>query len=57
MILYELEELTAEYVVPFLVWLKLPASTHVVRYPLEGCVLIFSEIYEYVFRLSLHAWV
>lgn len=42
MILYEFEMLRAEYGVPFSVRLKLPASTHVVRCPLEGCVLIFS---------------
>ncbi|CAL2265814.1 unnamed protein product [Prunus armeniaca] len=57
MIFYELEEFRAEYGVPFSVRLKLPASTHVVRCPLEGCVLIFSEIYKYVFKLSLHPWV
>lgn len=55
--LYELEELRIEYGVPSSVGQELPASTDVVRYPLEGSVMIFLAMYKYRFRLLLHPWV
>ncbi|CAL2266420.1 unnamed protein product [Prunus armeniaca] len=47
----------SEGVVPPSVGLRLPSAIDVVRYPPEGCVLIFTDMYQHGFRLLFHPWV
>ncbi|CAL8117160.1 unnamed protein product [Prunus armeniaca] len=43
--------------VPAYVGLRLPTAADVVRYPPEGSVMIFMDMYQHGFRLPLHPWV
>ncbi|CAL9005087.1 unnamed protein product [Prunus brigantina] len=45
----KLAERRTDYSVPPLVSLRLPTAADVVRYPLEGCVLIFTDMYNHGF--------
>ncbi|CAL8164141.1 unnamed protein product [Prunus armeniaca] len=53
----KLAELRIDFSVPPSVGLRLPTATDVVRYPPEGCVLIFTDMYQHGFRLPFHPWV
>lgn len=55
--LYELEQLKLDFQIPDCVWLRLLTLTKAVRYPPEGCVMVFSAIYKNGLRLLLHPWV
>ncbi|CAL2249563.1 unnamed protein product [Prunus armeniaca] len=57
MSLYDLESLKADYAIPDCVGLRLPIPTEAARYPLEGCVMVFSAMYKHGLRLPLHPWV
>lgn len=50
----EIVELRADYnISPS----RLPIATDVVRYPIDGCMLIFTDMYKHGLRLPLHLWV
>ncbi|CAL9021062.1 unnamed protein product, partial [Prunus brigantina] len=53
----KLAELWIDYSVPPYVGLRLPTAADVVRYPPEGSVMIFTDMYQHGFRLSFHPWV
>ncbi|CAL2246902.1 unnamed protein product [Prunus armeniaca] len=53
----KLAELRTEFSIPPSVGLRLPSAADVVRYPPEGCVLIFTDMYQHGFRLPSHPWV
>lgn len=53
----KLAEVRTEFSVPSSVGLRLPTAADVVRYPPEGCVFIFTDIYNHGFKLLLHPWV
>ncbi|CAL2257542.1 unnamed protein product [Prunus armeniaca] len=53
----KLVELRTKFSVPPSVGLRLPGAADVVRYPPEGCVLIFTDMYQHGFRLLFHPWV
>ncbi|CAL2256863.1 unnamed protein product [Prunus armeniaca] len=53
----KLAELRKNFNVPPSVGLRLPNAADVVRYPLEGCMLIFTDMYQHGFRLPFHPWV
>lgn len=53
----EIEELGANYCILPSVSLRLPTSADIVRYPHEGSVLIFTDMYKHAFRLPFHPWV
>ncbi|CAL2246887.1 unnamed protein product [Prunus armeniaca] len=57
MSLYDLESLKVDYAILDYVGLRLPIPTEVVRYPPEGCVMVFSAMYKHGKRLPLHPWV
>ncbi|CAL8133940.1 unnamed protein product [Prunus armeniaca] len=53
----KLAELQTNYSVPPYVGLRLPIAADVVRYPPEGSVMIFRDMYQHGFKLPLHPWV
>ncbi|CAL9017209.1 unnamed protein product, partial [Prunus brigantina] len=53
----KLIELRRDYCVPPYVVLRLPTAADVVRYPPEGSVMIFTDMYQHGLRLPLHPWV
>ncbi|CAL9004636.1 unnamed protein product, partial [Prunus brigantina] len=53
----KLIELQRDYGVPPYVFLRLPTAADVVRYPPEGSVMIFTDMYQHGLRLPLHPWV
>lgn len=53
----KLAELRTNFSVPPLVGLRLPTTADVVRYPPEGYVLIFTDMYNHGLRLPFHPWV
>ncbi|CAL2255727.1 unnamed protein product [Prunus armeniaca] len=53
----KLAELRTEYSVPPYVGVRLPTAVDVVRYPSEGSVMIFTDMYQHGFRLPFHPWV
>ncbi|CAL8084650.1 unnamed protein product [Prunus armeniaca] len=53
----KLVELWTNFSVPPSVGLRLPSAADVVRYLPEGCVLIFTDMYQHGFRLPFHPWV
>ncbi|CAL2271349.1 unnamed protein product [Prunus armeniaca] len=53
----KLVELRTDYSVPSYVGLRLPSATDVVRYPPEGSVMIFTDMYQHGLRLPFHPWV
>ncbi|CAL2269632.1 unnamed protein product [Prunus armeniaca] len=50
----KLTELQTDYSVPPYVGLRLPSVADVVRYPLEGSVMIFTDMYQHGLRLPFH---
>ncbi|BBN70214.1 hypothetical protein Prudu_1446S002100 [Prunus dulcis] len=48
---------SADYCVPPYVGLRLPTAIDVVRYPSNGSVMIFTDMYRHGFRLPFHPWV
>ncbi|CAL8117016.1 unnamed protein product [Prunus armeniaca] len=46
-----------DYSVPPYVGLRLPSAADVVRYPPEGSVMIFTDMYQHGLRLPFHPWV
>ncbi|CAL2237776.1 unnamed protein product [Prunus armeniaca] len=52
----KLVELRINYCVPPYVGLRLPTAYDVVRYPPEGSVMIFTDMYQHSFRLPFHPW-
>ncbi|CAL8136887.1 unnamed protein product [Prunus armeniaca] len=53
----KLVELRTDYSVPSYVGLRLPSAADVVRYPPEGSVMIFIDMYQHGLRLPFHPWV
>ncbi|CAL2270353.1 unnamed protein product [Prunus armeniaca] len=53
----KLVELRTDYSVPSYVGLRLPSAADVVRYPPEGSVMIFTDMYQHGLRLPFHPWV
>ncbi|CAL2271651.1 unnamed protein product [Prunus armeniaca] len=53
----KLVELRTDYSVPSYVGLRLPSAADVVRYPPEGAVMIFTDMYQHGLRLPFHPWV
>lgn len=53
----KLAELRTDYCVPPYVGLRLPSAADVVRYPPEGSVMIFTDMYQHGLRLPFHPWV
>ncbi|CAL2260014.1 unnamed protein product [Prunus armeniaca] len=53
----KLVELWTDYSVPSYVGLRLPSAADVVRYPPEGSVMIFTDMYQHGLRLPFHPWV
>ncbi|CAL2229946.1 unnamed protein product [Prunus armeniaca] len=53
----KLVELRTDYSVPSYVGLRLPSAADVVRYPPEGSVMIFTDMYQHGLRLPFHSWV
>ncbi|CAL2271400.1 unnamed protein product [Prunus armeniaca] len=53
----KLVELRTYYSVPSYVGLRLPSAADVVRYPPEGSVMIFTDMYQHGLRLPFHPWV
>ncbi|CAL2237114.1 unnamed protein product [Prunus armeniaca] len=53
----KLVELRTDYNVPPYVGLRLPNAADVVRYPPEGSVMIFTDMYQHGLRLPFHPWV
>ncbi|CAL8175027.1 unnamed protein product [Prunus armeniaca] len=53
----KLAELRTNCSVPPYVSLRLPIVADVVRYPPEGSMMIFTDMYQHGFRLPLHPWV
>ncbi|BBN69226.1 hypothetical protein Prudu_832S000100 [Prunus dulcis] len=45
------------FCVPAYVGLRLPTEADVVRYPADGSVMIFTDMYRHGFRLPFHPWV
>ncbi|KAI5344566.1 hypothetical protein L3X38_012443 [Prunus dulcis] len=53
----KLAELRTSFsVIPY-VGLRIPTTADVVRFPPEGSVLIFTDMYQHGFRLLFHPWV
>ncbi|CAL9019049.1 unnamed protein product [Prunus brigantina] len=52
-----LAELQTYYCVLPYMGLRLPTASDVVRYPPEGSVMIFTDMYQHGLRLSFHPWV
>ncbi|CAL2239189.1 unnamed protein product [Prunus armeniaca] len=50
----KLAEFRTEFNVSPSVGLRSPSSADVVRYPPEGCVLIFTDVYQHGLRLPFH---
>ncbi|CAL2230997.1 unnamed protein product [Prunus armeniaca] len=53
----KLVELRTDYSVPPYIGLRLPSAANVVRYPPEGSVMIFTDMYQHGLRLPFHPWV
>ncbi|CAL2239905.1 unnamed protein product [Prunus armeniaca] len=53
----KLAELRTDYSVPPYVGLRLPTAVDVVRYPPEGSVMIFTNMYQHGLKLPFHPWV
>ncbi|CAL8155841.1 unnamed protein product [Prunus armeniaca] len=53
----KLVELRTDYSVSPYVGLRLPSAADVVRYPPEGSVMIFTDMYQQGLRLPFHPWV
>ncbi|CAL2225245.1 unnamed protein product [Prunus armeniaca] len=53
----KLVELRTDYSVPSYVGLRLPSAADVVRYPPEGSVMIFTDMYQHGLKLPFHPWV
>ncbi|CAL2259277.1 unnamed protein product [Prunus armeniaca] len=53
----KLVELRTDYSVPSYVGMRLPSAADVVRYPPEGSVMIFTDMYQHGLRLPFHPWV
>ncbi|CAL8176283.1 unnamed protein product [Prunus armeniaca] len=53
----KLVELRTDYSVPSYVGLRLPSAADVVRYPPDGSVMIFIDMYQHGLRLPFHPWV
>ncbi|CAL2228492.1 unnamed protein product [Prunus armeniaca] len=56
MSLYDLESLKADYAIPDCVGLRLPIPTEAARYPPEGCVMVFSAIYNTWVEYNPNFW-
>ncbi|CAL8174806.1 unnamed protein product [Prunus armeniaca] len=52
----KLVELLTDYSVPPYVGLRLPSAADVVRYPPEGSVMIFTDMYQHGLKLPFHPW-
>ena len=53
----KLAQLRIDFCVPAYVGLRLPTEADVVRYPSDGSVMIFTDMYRHGFRLPFHPWV
>ncbi|BBG93111.1 hypothetical protein Prudu_001023 [Prunus dulcis] len=53
----KLAQLRKDFCVPAYVGLRLPIEADVVRYPSDGSVMIFTDMYRHGFRLPFHPWV